>query len=175
MASRAHGRIPADSCMTRPRVCGRTTTSWVPMLSRIALACVCILVAVAPAVGQSRSSLADLIQAGNTKAALDSIRAGADVNAAQPDGTRPIHWAVYKVDYELIGALIAKKATVDVVNEFGATPLAEAVKLADARMVRMLLDAGAGVDRAAEDGQTVLMLAIKTGERPIVQMLVNAG
>jgi len=97
------------------------------------------------------------------------------VNAAQPDGTRPIHWAVYKVDYELIGALLAKKAKVDVVNEFGSTPLAEAVKLADARMVKMLLDAGAGVDRADESGQTALMLAIKTGELPIVEMLVRAG
>jgi len=142
---------------------------------KLALACVCLLAAVAPAVGQSRSSLADLIQAGNRKAALDRIRTGADVNEAQPDGTRPIHWAVYKVDYELIGALIAKKATVDVVNEFGATPLAEAVKLADARMVRMLLDAGAGVDRADESGQTALMLSIKTGELPIVEMLVKAG
>ena len=74
----------------------------------------------------------------NRKAALDRIRTGADVNEAQPDGTRPIHWAVYKVDYELIAALIAKKAKVDVVNEFGSTPLAEAVKLADARMVKML-------------------------------------
>ena len=142
---------------------------------KLALACVCLLAAVEPAVGQSRSSLADLIQAGNRKAALDRIRTGADVNEAQPDGTRPIHWAVYKVDYELIGALLAKKATVDVVNEFGATPLAEAVKLADARMVKMLLDAGAGVDRADESGQTALMLAIKTGELPIVEMLVKAG
>ena len=142
---------------------------------KLALACVCLLAAVEPAVGQSRSSLADLIQAGNRKAALDRIRTGADVNEAQPDGTRPIHWAVYKVDYELIGALIAKKATVDVVNEFGATPLAEAVKLADARMVTMLLDAGAGVDRADESGQTALMLSIKTGELPIVEMLVKAG
>ena len=89
--------------------------------------------------------------------------AGADVNEAQPDGTRPIHWAVYKVDYELIDALIAKKAKVDVTNEFGSTPLAEAVKLADARMVKMLLDAGAGVEGANQDGQTALMLAIKTG------------
>ena len=97
------------------------------------------------------------------------------MNEAQPDGTRPIHWAVYKVDYELIEALIAKKATVDVANEFGSTPLAEAVKLADARMVTMLLDAGAGVDRADENGQTALMLAIKTGELPIVEMLVKAG
>jgi ankyrin repeat protein len=119
--------------------------------------------------------VADLIQAGNRKAALDRIRTGADVNAAQPDGTRAIHWAVYKVDYELIAALIAKKATTDVANQFGATPLAEAVKLADARMVRMLLDAGAGVNRADESGQTALMLAIKTGELPVVEMLVKAG
>src|SRR5687767_15214302 len=124
--------------MTRPRGCGRITTSWAPMLSRGALALlVCALVAVAPAVAQSTSSLADLIRAGNRKAALDRIHTGADVNEAQPDGTRPIHWAVYKVDYELIGALLTKKARVDVVNEFGSSPLAEAVKLADARMVKM--------------------------------------
>ena len=82
----------------------------------------------------------------NRKAALAQIRAGADVNEAQPDGTRPIHWAVYRVDYELLDALIAKKAKVDVANEFGSTPLAEAAKLADARMVKMLLDAGARPD-----------------------------
>jgi ankyrin repeat protein len=142
----------------------------------------CITAAVGPVLGQSQTttvekrSLADLIQAGNRKTALDRIRTGgADVNEAQPDGTRPIHWAVYKVDYELIEALIARKAKVDVTNEFGSTPLAEAVKLADARMVKMLLDAGAGVEGANEDGETALMLAIKTGELPIVDMLVKAG
>ena len=67
-----------------------------------------MLIAVAPALAQPRGALADLIRAGNRSAALDRIRSGADVNEAQPDGTRPIHWAVYKVDYELIGALIAK-------------------------------------------------------------------
>jgi uncharacterized protein len=144
-------------------------------VKRFALACFFMLAAVPPAVGQSGSSLADLIRVGNRKAALDRIRTGADVNEAQPDGTRPIHWAVYKVDYDLIDALIAKKARVDVVNEFGSTPLAEAVKLADARMVKTLLAAGAGVDRADENGQTALMLAIKTGELPIVEMLVKAG
>ena len=144
-------------------------------MTRVALACVCVLAVVAPALGQSTSSLADLIRAGDRKAALDRVRTGADVNDAQPDGTRPIHWAVYKVDYELIDALIAKKARVDIVNEFGSTPLAEAVKLADARMVKRLLDAGAGVDRADENGQTALMLAIKTGELPVVEMLIKAG
>jgi uncharacterized protein len=122
-----------------------------------------------------KDSLAGLIEAGNHKAALAKIRAGAEVNEAQPDGTRPIHWAVYRVDYELLDALIAKKAKVDVTNEFGSTPLAEAAKLADGRMVKALLDAGAKPDSANQDGETPLMLAIKTGELPVVEMLVKAG
>ncbi len=103
------------------------------------------------------------------------IRAGADVNEAQPDGTRPVHWAVYRVDHELLQALIAKKAKVDATNEFGSTPLAEAAKLADASMVKMLLDAGAGVEGANQDGETALMVAIKTGELPVVELLIKAG
>ncbi|MGP0073762.1 MAG: ankyrin repeat domain-containing protein [Bryobacteraceae bacterium] len=127
-----------------------------------------------------KGSLASLIQEedhreGNHKAALAQIRAGADVNEAQPDGTRPIHWAVYRVDYELLDALIAKKAKVDVANEFGSTPLAEAAKLGDARMVKTLLNAGARPDNPNQDGETALMLAIKTGELPVVEMLIKAG
>src|SRR5262245_40533481 len=122
-----------------------------------------------------QGKLASLIQAGNRKAALDMIRAGADVNEAQPDGTRPIHWAVYRVDYELMDALIAKKAKVDVTNELGSTPLTEAVKLGESRLVKTLLDAGSGAEGANEDGQTALMLAIKNGDLAIAQMLVNAG
>jgi ankyrin repeat protein len=122
-----------------------------------------------------KDSLATLIEKGDRKAALARIRAGADVNEAQPDGTRPIHWAVLQVDYELIDALIAKKAKVNVTNEFGSTPLGEAAKVADARMVKALLDAGADVNAPNQDGQTALMLAIKTGELPVVEMLVKAG
>jgi ankyrin repeat protein len=135
-----------------------------PMISIVVLFC-----ALMPVLAQAqKGSLASLIQEGNRKAALAQIRAGADVNEAQPDGTRPIHWAVYKVDYELLDALIAKRAKVDVANEFGSTPLAEAAKLADARMVKMLLDAGARPDTPNQDGETALMLAIKTGALPVV-------
>ena len=135
-----------------------------------------VVIAAAPMWAQTKPvSLASLIQTGNRKAALDKIRSGADVNEAQPDGTRPIHWAVYRVDYELLDALIAKKAKVDVANEFGSTPLAEAVKLADARMVKTLLDAGAGHESPNLDGESALMVAIKTGELPIVELLIKAG
>src|SRR5262245_16733951 len=135
-----------------------------------------VLLAAAPVLAQnSKESLASLIEAGNRKAALDRIRGGADVNVAQPDGTRPIHWAVYQLDYDLLGALIAKKANVNVRNEFGTTPIAEAAKLADARIVKMLLDAGAEPEGANPDGETALMLAIKTGEVAIVDTLIKAG
>jgi ankyrin repeat protein len=133
-----------------------------------------IVFAAAPLLAQT-GSLASLIESGNRKAALDRIRAGADVNEAQPDGTRPIHWAVYRVDHELLGALIARKANLNVRNEFGSTPIAQATELADARMVKMLLDAGAEPEGANADGQTALMLAIKTGDVAIVDILIKAG
>ena len=144
-------------------------------VKRLSLAILVLLFA-APILAQSSGeSLADLIEAGNREAALERIRAGADVNAAQPDGTRPIHWAIYHIDHELLGALIARKATVNVRNEFGVTPIAEAARFADARMVKMLLDAGAEPEGANQDGQTALMLAIKTGEVSVVDMLIKAG
>jgi cytohesin len=119
--------------------------------------------------------LATVIQEGRRAAAFAMIKAGADVNEAQPDGTRPIHWAVYRIDHELVDALIARKARVDVANEFGHTPLAEAVRQGDARMVKMLLGAGSGTEGANADAQTALMAAIKNGDLPIVQMLLDAG
>ena len=134
------------------------------------------IISLMPLLAQAqKESLANLIQAGNRKAALDRIRAGADVNEAQPDGTRPVHWAVFRLDHELLGALIAKKAKVDVTNEFGSTPLAEAVKLADATVVKMLLTAGAKPESPNLDDETALMLAVKTGELPVVEMLIHAG
>src|SRR5688572_16904638 len=123
---------------------------------------VLLVVAAVPLLPQARpGELARAIQEGRHAAALAMITAGANVNEAQPDGTRPIHWAVYRIDYEVLDELVAKKARVDVANEFGHTPLAEAVKQGDARMVKTLLSAGSGTEGANADGQTALMVAIK--------------
>jgi len=123
----------------------------------------------------SGRQLATLIQEGRHAAALAMIQAGADVNEPQPDGTRAIHWAVYRVDYEVVDALIAKKARVDVANEFGYTPLAEAARQGDLRLVKALLSAGSGTEGANADGQTALMVAIKNGDFPVFQTLIEAG
>jgi len=145
-------------------------------VKRFILSVVLMAALVATALPQARlGQLATAIQAGERAAALEMIRAGVDVNEAQPDGTRPIHWAVYRVDYDLMDALIAKKAKVDVTNEFGSTPLAEATKQGDARMVKTLLAAGSGTEGANADGQTALLIAIKNGDLPIFNMLIDAG
>jgi uncharacterized protein len=145
-------------------------------VKRLILTVVFMVAAASLFLAQTRSGqLASLIQAGNRQEALEMIGAGADVNEAQPDGTRPIHWAVYRVDHELMDALIESGAEVDVTNELGSTPLAEAVRLRDPEMVRTLLDAGSGSEGANQDGQTALMVAIRNGDLDIVQMLIDAG
>jgi uncharacterized protein len=121
------------------------------------------------------SSLAGLIQAGHRDAALKTIATGADVNAAQGDGTTPLHWAVYKIDADLVRALLARGAKPDAINLYGASPLSEAVKVANARLVAMLLDAGSNVEVPNQEGQTALMLAARAGALDVAELLVRHG
>jgi ankyrin repeat protein len=120
-------------------------------------------------------SLADRIQAGDRAGALAMIAKGADVNQPQVDGTTPLHWAVYRVDRELVAALLKKGARAQVINTYGASPLAEAVRIANLEMAGMLLEAGADANVANEDGQTALMLAARTGNVPVAKLLVQHG
>lgn len=119
--------------------------------------------------------LTGLIRSGDHDAALAAIRTGADVNALQPDGSSPLLWAVYSIDYGLVKELLARGARPDVRNSLGATPLAEAVDLADTGMVGMLLKAGADPNLGNEDDETPLMLASRIGALAIVEQLVKAG
>jgi ankyrin repeat protein len=142
-------------------------------MKHLLLAC-SMLVACAGA--HAQTPLANLIQNGERAAALAAIRApGVDVNAAQGDGTTPLHWAVYKVDRELVAELLDHGAKADVVNRYGSSPLAEAVKLGDLALVRQLLEAGANVESPNGDGQTALMLAARVGSLDIAKLLVEAG
>jgi ankyrin repeat protein len=121
------------------------------------------------------ADLAGLIQGGNRDAALAAVRAGANVNAAQGDGSTPLHWAVYKVDTELTRELLKHGANPNAKSSLGATPLAEAAKLANVELVQLLIKARADVNEANGDDQTPLMLAARTGAVPVADLLVRAG
>ena len=143
-------------------------------MKRTIFAVVFCLAAASTAVAAD-DSLAGLIQAGNRDAALKKIAAGADVNAAQGDGTTPLHWAVYKIDADLARALLERGAKPDVINSYGSSPLAEAAKVGNARLVGMLLDAGSNVEVPNQEGQTALMLAARAGSLEVAELLVRHG
>jgi len=131
---------------------------------------------VATAQAAAPQTLTDLIRAGQRDAVLAAITSpDIDVNAADPDGSTPLLWATYKVDHDLVSALLKKGAKARVTNAFGAAPLTEAVKLGDVDMTRMLLAAGADPDSPNQDHQTALMLAASVGSLPIAEMLVKKG
>src|SRR5262244_2170231 len=140
-----------------------------------AILAVILSLAAAGTAAAADDTLAGLIQAGHRDAALKRIAAGADVNAAQGDGTTPLHWAVYKVDADLVRALLARGAKPDVINNYGSSPLAEAAKVANAGLVKMLLDAGSNVEVPNQEGQTALMLAARAGSVDVAELLVRHG
>jgi len=119
--------------------------------------------------------LADAIENGRRDDVLKLIEQGADVNAAQADGTTPLQWAAYKLDTDLVERLLKRGAKAATQNRFGATPLGEGAKAANLKIVQLLLKAGAPVDAANGDGETALMLAARTGSADVVSTLIGAG
>jgi ankyrin repeat protein len=121
-------------------------------------------------------TLVDLIRAGNRDAVLAAITSpDIDVNAVDADGSTPLLWATYKVDHEMVRALLKKGAKANVSNHYGSSPLIEAVKLGDVELARMLLDAGADPNSSNQDNQTALMLASSIGSQPIADTLIRRG
>jgi uncharacterized protein len=123
-----------------------------------------------------QETLADLVRTGQSAAVLAAITSpDIDVNVADPDGSTALLWATYKVDHELVRALLKAGAKANVTNNYGAAPLSEAVKLADIDLVHMLLDAHADPNSPNHDNQTALMLASSVDSVKIAQMLLSRG
>src|SRR4029078_12287144 len=106
------------------------------IVMRRAFCAIVFCLAAAGTAAAADDTLAGLIQAGHRDAALKMIAAGAAVKPAQGDGTTPLHWAVYKVDADLVRALLERKAKPDVINNYGSSPLAGAAQGASALPVQ---------------------------------------
>src|SRR6476659_3503941 len=66
---------------------------------------------------------------GNMQTVRTLLQQGADVNAAQGDGTTALHWAAYRDDLEMAQVLIKAGANVKAATRVGAmTPLFMAAK-----------------------------------------------
>src|SRR5215203_5313181 len=82
----------------------------------------------APVVAVERVALADAAEQRDKTTVRKLLGTGADVNAAQVDGTTALHCAAYHEDVEEVASLVRAGANVNAVNRYGVPPLAQACK-----------------------------------------------
>jgi len=119
-----------------------------------------------------RSTLADAAEKQDKASIRTLLQTGADVNAAQVDGTTALHWATYNDDAETVALLVKAGANVNAMNRYGVPPLAEACTNGNAAIVKLLLDAGADANATMKGGETVLMLAARAGNVEAIKALL---
>jgi ankyrin repeat protein len=121
------------------------------------------------------ATLVEALKSGDVAAARALLARRVDVNAAEADGTTPLHWAVTHDDEALVDQLLRAGARVQAANRYGVTPLRLAAVNGNAAIVERLLEAGADPNTAMPDGETVLMTAARTGAAGALRALLAAG
>ena len=84
------------------------------------------------------------------------LAAGADVDAADPDGYTPLHWAAFWGDLPAVELLLQHRAKVSPAATNGLTPLHESVRLGHPDVTKRLLEAGADRDARCRAGMQPL-------------------
>ena len=151
-------------------------------MHRVSLSLVAFLL-VATAPGAEAAKAAAAADAGLIGAIRDrdgagvraAIERGADVMAADPDGTTPLHWAAHGDDAGIVGQLLAAGADPVAANRYGVRPISLACTNGNAAIVELLLDAGVDPDTAVAEGETALMTAARTGALDVVRLLLDRG
>ena len=99
-----------------------------------------------------------------------------DVNAKEPDGSTALLWATYKVDHELVRALLKAGAKANVTNHYGATAAHRGGQArATSNSCACCSMRGADVNSPNQDNQTALMLASSIGSLQIAKLLIERG
>lgn len=125
-----------------------------------------------------RADLTPLLTAARSNdhaAARELIDEGADVGAAENDGTTALHWAAHFGDAALVAALLEAGADPNAMNRYGLTPLQAAADGGFPVAVIALLEAGADPNVVLPEGETILMSAARSGNAVVVQALLDAG
>ncbi len=121
------------------------------------------------------SEVADAVMRKDAAQLAHLIRAAANVNSPQPDGSTALHWAAYEGDARATTALLAAGADSSARTDTGITPLALACESGSADVVKLLLGAKADPNQPLKNGETPLMMAARTGRVPVLKLLLAAG
>ena len=114
------------------------------------------------------------IRNGDYAQASKLLRAGADVNTADSDGTTALMHSIIESDAKMVKLLIDNGANVNAKNMLDSTALLYAVT--NLAKTRLLLDAGADVAVTTKRGVTPMSVAVTAfGSTPILKLLAAKG
>jgi uncharacterized protein len=134
-----------------------------------------LLALTAPASAMAGVPLLDAVANGDRNAVRALLNNGADVNAAQPDGSTALMLSAERNDVEVAGLLIRAGAKVNAANEYGATALSVACGTGNLALITLLLDGHADPNAALLSGETPLMTAVDKGDLSTARLLLDHG
>ncbi len=112
---------------------------------------------------------------GNYDAVRRLQETGANINAIDPRGYAPIHYACANAFLEICNFLLEKGAEVNLPDKTGATALLWAAVMGNEEIVQLLVEHGANPNLQTYDGVTPLMAAILEGHIQLALLLLENG
>ena len=125
--------------------------------------------------GAAGTPLIDAVRSRDADRVKSLVKARADVNAPQGDGSTALQWAVHLDDVTLVDYLLESGARVETANDLGVTPLYISCTNRNGALTERLLKAGANPNAALPNGETVLMNCARTGSVQGVRALLAKG
>lgn len=121
------------------------------------------------------TSLLTAIESGDIERVNALLAEGADVNAAAPNGHRPLHLAAAAGNLAIVQALIGAGVDVNAADPDGQSPLHRGATAGHFEVVNVLVAAGATIDLRDQNQRTALWYAAANGRIDALEVLLAAG
>jgi ankyrin repeat protein len=147
------------------------------VMSSVVCGCVCAsMLSLVVSASQPLTPVSDAVRRGDATTLRTLLKEGADVNAAEGDGTTALHWAAVTGNLDITEVLLRAGASVAAKTRLGgASPLLLAAENGHATVVQALLRAGADPHSSDTSGTTALMLAAGAGDAAALQHLIASN